>query len=75
MGSGNRTGYVISAINWNSDRSWTGGIELFFDYFNLKTDTYYMGKSAARKAYKNFQNELNYEKNVKIKVENCISII
>ena len=50
-------------------------MELFFDYFNLKTDAYYMGKSAARKAYKNFNNEINYEKNVKIKVENCLLII
>jgi len=69
IGSGNRTGYFISAINWNSDRSWTGGMELFFNYFNLKTDDYFFGRSAARKAYKNFQNELNYEKNVKKKVQ------
>ena len=70
MGSGNRTGYYISAINWNSDRSWTGGCELFLNYFNLKTDAYYLGRSATRIAYQNFKNELNYEKNVKIKVEN-----
>ena len=45
-------------------------MKLFYDYFNLKIDDYYFGRSAARIAYKNFQNELNYEKNVKIKVEN-----
>ena len=29
-----------------------------------------MGRSAARIAYKNLQNALNYEENVKTKVEN-----
>ena len=66
--TGNDTGYLISAINWNDKRKWVGGLSLFFDYFNIKKDDYFMGRIGGRLAYKNLENECKYEKKVKTKV-------
>ena len=65
---GNETGYLISAINWNDKRGYVGGLSLFYDYFNLKKDDYFMGRTGARLAYKKMESEKNYEKYVKTKV-------
>ena len=66
--TGNETGYLISAINWNDKRKWVGGLSLFYDYFDIEKDNYCLGRTGSRITYKRFENERKYEMKVKTKV-------
>ena len=73
MHRGNHTGYLVSAINWNCRRGFIGGLNLFYRYFNLKTDTYYGARIGLMDAKKKHENTKNHLKRVKIKVFNFLS--
>ena len=65
---GNKTGYVCSVIQWNSRKGFAGMLDLFYRYFHLTRDSYFMKRIYDRDALQKTKNNKNADLRKRLKV-------
>ena len=65
---GNETGYICSAIQWNSKNGFAGMLDLFYRYFHITRDSYFIKRIANRDALQKTKNNRNADLRKRLKV-------